>query len=123
MVGRSCWNFLKGKQSFTTAAGWGDPERVAQTVQTALLGRGKNRIDLLVLSHADADHFNGTLDLIRAVGIRQVAFARSFLKVEFQGFENCSRGLAEAGIPVRLLRVRGSPACRNVSGTHDAASS
>lgn len=97
--------FPEGQTILYDCGGMGNPERVAQTVQTALLGRGKNRIDLLVLSHADADHFNGTLDLIRAVPIRQVAFARSFLKVEFQGIRELIEGLAEAGIPVRLLRA------------------
>src|SRR5206468_3490886 len=52
----------------------GDPKVGRKTIAPALWWRGLRRIDTIVLSHADSDHFNGLDDLLDrfAIGIVRV---------------------------------------------------
>ncbi|MFW5652714.1 MAG: ComEC/Rec2 family competence protein, partial [Planctomycetota bacterium] len=38
----------------------------------ALQRRGINRVDSIIISHADADHYNGVLDIVNALRVRRV---------------------------------------------------
>ncbi|MEM9701842.1 MAG: ComEC/Rec2 family competence protein, partial [Planctomycetota bacterium] len=44
-------------------------ERAADTVAAALRARGKTRLDEVIVSHADIDHFNGLPDLLSAARV------------------------------------------------------
>jgi len=48
------------------------PAAAARAVAEYLWSRGKTRIDALVLSHADVDHYNGAAQLAEIIGIEQV---------------------------------------------------
>lgn len=96
--------FPTGQSMLYDCGAMGDPERVAQTVQMALLKRGKNRLDLVVLSHADADHFNGAVPLLRNLGVGEICVAKSFLQEEIPGIRNLVEDAARRGIPIRLIQ-------------------
>lgn len=97
--------FPTGQTVLYDCGAMGDSERVAQSVQTALMRRGKNRIDLIVLSHADADHFNGTEALLRRIQVRRLAVARSFLRMEVTGIRNLCEKSYAIGIPIQVIRA------------------
>ncbi|MCA9095795.1 MAG: DNA internalization-related competence protein ComEC/Rec2, partial [Planctomycetaceae bacterium] len=97
--------FPNGQTVLYDCGAMGDPGRVAQTVQTALLRRGKNRIDLMILSHADADHFNGAVDLMKRIRVRRLAVARSFLRMEIGGIRELTESAYHAGVPIQLVRA------------------
>lgn len=53
----------------------GQPEPAARTIANVLLARGKTRIDAVILSHADLDHYNAVPELLERfdVGIVYVS--------------------------------------------------
>lgn len=72
-------------------------------LQTALWQRGKSRIDALVLSHSDVDHFNGVPGLARILPLGGVFVHSSFLDFsELPVRETCD-DLARARVPIRLV--------------------
>ncbi|MEO0586753.1 MAG: ComEC/Rec2 family competence protein [Planctomycetota bacterium] len=62
--GRGVWVFDCGSR--------GDWNLARRRVEPALRQMGISRIDTLVVSHADIDHFNGVLDLVDAMPVRRV---------------------------------------------------
>lgn len=97
--------FPAGQTMLYDCGAMGNPELVAETVQSALSRRGKKRIDLVVLSHADADHFNGTVDLMSRVQVRGIAVARSFLKLENRGIRELIDSSYQRSTPIQLIRA------------------
>ncbi|GAB4137930.1 MAG: ComEC/Rec2 family competence protein [Planctomycetaceae bacterium] len=53
--------------------------RATEAVRSALWTRGYERLDAIVISHADIDHFNGIPGLLRSLPVGKVIFAQSFL--------------------------------------------
>lgn len=60
------------------AGSMGGPDAVRRVVAPFLWHRGHARIDELFLSHADLDHFNGVVELLRRFPIGQVTLTPSF---------------------------------------------
>jgi competence protein ComEC len=54
------------------------PGVVRRVIAPYLWSRGVRRIDELFVSHADADHFNGIVELLRRFPVGQVTFTPSF---------------------------------------------
>src|SRR5262249_7944991 len=77
----------------------GDPRVGRRLVAPALWARGVSRLDAVVLSHADMDHYNGLPDLLDRFPIRAL-----LLPPGFEGEANP----AAAGL-LRLGRARGLP--------------
>jgi len=50
----------------------------ARALQDALFAAGKTKIDLLLISHADADHYNGVPRLLESVPIGVICLSRHF---------------------------------------------
>jgi competence protein ComEC len=69
--GQACWLQLQSGASVLVDCGsQGSPRRAADAVLRALAPR--RRIDLLVLTHGDADHMNGVAPLLRRVAVGRV---------------------------------------------------
>lgn len=62
--------------------------------------RGVERVDELILSHADLDHFNGALDLVERVPVGRVLVSGWFARKEVPGVRFMLDGLAARGVPV-----------------------
>lgn len=58
------------------------PELAARTVSSYLFSRHVRRIDLLVISHADADHYNAVPQLLKQFEIGEVGFTRQMFREE-----------------------------------------
>ena len=56
----------------------GGPDVVRRVVGPYLWSRGIRRIDEVFVSHADADHFNGLVELLRRFPVGRVTFTPSF---------------------------------------------
>jgi competence protein ComEC len=69
-------------------------------VSSALWNRGRRRIDCLVLSHADTDHFNGAFDLIERFAIGRVRIPRGFGTADNPDAARLMEELGRRGIPV-----------------------
>jgi competence protein ComEC len=77
---------------------------------------GIGRIDTLVISHADADHFNAVPELLERFTVGEIVVARSFLESSSPAVADLLDQARAAGIPVRLVRRGDSfavdPLCR-----------
>ncbi len=56
----------------------GEPQVGRRVIAPALWSRGVQRIDVVILSHADSDHFNGLPDLLDRFAIREVRVPAGF---------------------------------------------
>jgi len=73
-VGHGCSVLIEspdGRTMLYDAGGLSDPKSVARQIAGVLWHRGITRLDAIVLSHADSDHFNAVPELLRkfSVGI------------------------------------------------------
>lgn len=87
-MGAVLLEFPSGHTLLYDCGGMGDPQHIAKTVQTALLQRGTNRIDQLFLSHADSDHFNGAIHLLRNLNVREICVTADFITRTSPGSRN-----------------------------------
>ena len=68
-----------GKNLLYDAGSLADSRKATRAVEQALWERGRRRIDTVVISHADVDHYNGVADLFHTIGIGKVRFSPQFL--------------------------------------------
>lgn len=106
-VGHGCAVILEtpdGRRLLYDAGSLTDGDRAAQTVSTALWSQGCRRLDGVVVSHADIDHFNGLPGLVERFPIGVVLMAPSFLDFRQAPVADVCEAIARAGIPIRLLQ-------------------
>ncbi len=82
---------------------FGDGNRAAQAVFATMSTRGLTRIDALLISHADSDHYNGVIPLLQRVPVGTVCMPRSFLDFDQPLVESTCDAIAAAGTPIRIL--------------------
>ena len=75
----------------------------SETIRKTLLSQGIRRVDLLMLSHADKDHYNAATPLIKRGYVREMAFPRSFLDQRQAGTIELSELVENEGIPMTLV--------------------
>lgn len=56
----------------------GGGEFSARVLKEALWSRGVSKVDALIVSHSDIDHYNGTIDLLNSVPVGSVLCSRHF---------------------------------------------
>jgi len=67
--------------------------------------RGVRRIDEVIISHADLDHFNGIVELLDRFAIGQVTCTPTFAEKPTPGVRFALRILHERGIPTRIVKA------------------
>ena len=81
-----------------------------------LWAAGVSRIDTLVVSHADSDHFNAVPDLLERFGVGELAVSESFLRSDALAVRRLLQLVHERHIPVRRLaagdEIPCDPLCR-----------
>ncbi|MCH7688802.1 MAG: MBL fold metallo-hydrolase [Planctomycetes bacterium] len=70
-----------------------------RTVQNALWNRGLSRIDTMVISHADVDHFNGVPQLLKTIPIGSLLVAPQFLDLDQKAVEVVYQTASAENIP------------------------
>ncbi|MFN0051459.1 MAG: ComEC/Rec2 family competence protein [Planctomycetales bacterium] len=78
-------------------------QRASHTVQAALWERGIPRIDAVLVSHADLDHFNGVPGLARTTRLGEVLAHPTFLQSDQEEVRMAREQLAERRIPLRAI--------------------
>ena len=89
----------------------------ARRGMTAVLWHeGVARIDTLVISHADTDHFNAVPELMERFAVGELVVARPFLESESPAVGEVLRRARDVGIPLRIVQAGDSfaldPCCR-----------
>lgn len=76
-----------------------------RALAAVLWSEGLSRIDTLVISHADADHFNAVPELLERFAVGAVAVPPSFLAANAPAVADLLARLRSRGIPVCPLRT------------------
>ncbi len=79
----------------------GDPRVGRRIIAPALWDLGISRIDTVVLSHADSDHYNGLPDLLDRFSIGEIVVTPNFVGAQNPDAEKLLRAIAHARIPIR----------------------
>jgi competence protein ComEC len=79
------------------------PDVVRNSIAPFLWQRGHRRIDEVFVSHADADHFNGLVELSKRFAIGQVSFTPSFATRPTQDVADTLEVLRNLGIGTRTV--------------------
>ena len=77
--------------------------RAERAVQQTVWRTDRPRIDALILSHADADHFNALPGLLRSVPVDRVLMHRTFLDMNQPLVKRACEELDSRQVPVRLI--------------------
>jgi competence protein ComEC len=81
-----------------------------------LWDEGVSRIDTLVVSHADADHFNAVPELLERFGVGEIVVTEAFCSSPSGGVADLLDRAAARRVPVRTVRAGDSfavdPLCR-----------
>jgi competence protein ComEC len=84
----------------------GDPRMGRRIIAPALWSRGITRLDQVILSHADQDHYNALPDLLDRFKIGEVVIPTGFVTKENPGARVLLDQVRDRGIPVRTIAAR-----------------
>ncbi len=115
-VGHGCSVVIenpKGSVLVYDAGSINNARRARSIVQSAIWSRGHSRINTLVLSHADIDHYSGAAGLLNNGIVGSLDVARSFLDFGQTGVVDVCDKAAHNAVPIRLIsrgdRYRSDP--------------
>jgi competence protein ComEC len=104
-----------GRTLLYDAGALGGPEVTARQIAPYLWQRGVRRIDEVLLSHADLDHFNGLIALLDRFAVGQVTCTRTFADKATAGVRVTLQEIERRGIPLRVVRAGDRLAAGDVS--------
>jgi len=94
----------------------GAPSAARRAMTAVLWHEGVHRIDTLVLSHADTDHFNAVPELLDRFAVGEIVVPPPFLASDSWAVAEVLRQAHTAGVPVRTTQAGDSfaldPHCR-----------
>jgi competence protein ComEC len=79
------------------------PDVARRQIAPYLWHRGTRRIDEVILSHADLDHFNGLRDLLERFPVGQVTCTPSFDEKNNRAVRHIMKAIEKHGVPVRRV--------------------
>lgn len=95
---------LPGGQTILYDAGSMSPvEQTYSKIKNTLLAHKIRRVDLLLLSHADRDHFNAASKLISNQYIREIAFPQAFLAQKQKGTLFLCDTAFQHAVPIQII--------------------
>jgi competence protein ComEC len=97
---------LETPQGQTILYDAGSMSPVEQTyfkIKNTLLAHGIRRVDLLLISHADRDHFNAASQLVADQYIREIAFPLAFVAHKQQGAIYLCDAADQKRVPVSII--------------------
>lgn len=107
-VGHGCAVLIElpSKQTLLYDAGrLGSPRPALQSISAVLWSRGIEHIDAIVLSHADADHYNVLPELLKRVSVGVVYVSPFMFETPNESLLALRESIAAAGVPMRTLRA------------------
>jgi competence protein ComEC len=94
----------------------GAPGAARRAMAAVLWDEGVSRIDTLVISHADADHFNAVPELLERFSVGEIVVTVAFCRSPAGGVADLRARAAARGVPIRTVRAGDSfavdPLCR-----------
>jgi len=118
-VGHGCATVLElpsGQTMLYDAGCLASPEFGARSVAASLWSRGITHLDAVILSHADADHYNLVPDLLERFSVGAVYVSPVMFEYENRAIVALREAIREAEVPVREIfagdRLRVGEGCR-----------
>lgn len=118
-VGHGCSVLIEtpNRQTLLYDAGMiSNGRRAQQTVQAVLWNRGYSRLDAILISHADIDHYNGVPGLLDAIPVGAVFISPLFLDFNQEGVATVCEAAARRNVPIKFV---GSGDRLNITGGVD----
>jgi len=81
----------------------GAPGAARRAMAAVLWSEGVRRIDTLVISHADADHFNAVPELLERFSVGEVVVSRDFMQNHSFAVADLLRKTEATGVPVKTV--------------------
>lgn len=94
-----------GKTLLYDAGALGNARYATDTVQNALWKYGHNRLDLIVVSHADMDHFNGVPGLLETIPVGKILATESFLETDQAMVREFHRIVQTERVPIETVQI------------------
>jgi competence protein ComEC len=94
-----------GRVLIYDAGALGGPDVTRRQIAPFLWHRGIKRIDEVLLSHADLDHFNGLPSLLEYFPVGQVTMTPSFADKNTPGVRETLAALERAGVRTRIVNA------------------
>jgi competence protein ComEC len=94
-----------GRTLLYDAGSLAGPDVTRRQIAPFLWQRGIRRIDEVIFSHADLDHFNGMVDLLDRFAVGQVTYTPSFADKPTPGVRYVLRVLRQRGIATRSVKA------------------
>ena len=82
----------------------GSGESAKRVLSNAIWNRHRMRIDVLLISHADRDHFNGALDLFDVVGAKRLLVSPQFQETTQLGAIAVLKAAREHGVSIEVVQ-------------------
>jgi competence protein ComEC len=106
-VGHGCSAVLElpdGRTMLYDAGSMGSPEGAAQSIAGFLWSRGINRLDAIIISHADVDHYNAVPELLKRFRVKRIYLSHPMTAVAPDPPVLALRqAIAEARVPIELV--------------------
>ena len=94
-----------GKVVLYDAGSLAAPEVASRAVSNYLFSRGIRTVDLMVISHADADHYNAIPQLLTRFDVREICFTSHMFDDQIEPLQVLRGALAEAVPSVRQIEA------------------
>jgi competence protein ComEC len=107
-MGHGCAVFVQfpsGRTMLYDAGQMGSPVGGVRTVSSFLWDRGIRRLDAVVLSHPDIDHYNSLPDLLERFSVGAVYVSPSMFAKENSTLRALRRAIDDHHVPVRHVRA------------------
>lgn len=107
-VGHGCAAVLElpdGRTMLYDVGQFSSPDACTQTVAECLWSRGISRLDAVVISHADADHYNGLPGLLEKIPIAAVYVSPMMFDSPSASLRALRMRIEEAGVAIHTLQA------------------
>jgi competence protein ComEC len=105
-----------GQTLLYDAGQFGAPERAARIITEYLWSRGITRIDAVVISHPDIDHYNALPEVLEKCSVGAVCVSPVMFEKQSPAMKELKSAFAAAHVPVREInagdRLEGGANCR-----------
>lgn len=93
-----------GKVILVDAGAMNRGARSAEVICNFLWRRGHRRIDSVLISHADMDHYNAVPEIVRRMPVGEVVTSTEFVRSESEFVQSVLDYVNRLHVPVRILR-------------------
>jgi competence protein ComEC len=92
--------FPDGQTLLYDAGHMGTPGGGAEAISSVLWSRGITQLDAVMISHADADHYNALPELLQRFDVREVYVSPVMFQLEPDGVKILHGAIDKAGVPI-----------------------